>query len=113
MRVVAVRTFHGLERLARHAVLRCDLRQNQRVGNGEYLDRADVRRRLKKEVAAVVLLAMESGWVVRAFGHGVKVYCPCLEPDHGQFSIGGTPQNPAREAQRVRKLMSKCPKFSN
>lgn len=81
------------------------------MGTGEELDRAAVRKRLKNDVALVVLGAMEQGWRVRAFGHGVKLYCPCVQPDHGTFSVSGTPKSPSAEASRIRRTLSKCPRF--
>lgn len=36
------------------------------MGTGEELDRAAVRKRLKAEVSAVVLKAMDQGWRVKA-----------------------------------------------
>lgn len=72
-----------------------------------------VRRRLKPEVSAVVLKAMAAGWRVRAFGHAVKLFCPCRVPDHGMFSISGSPQSPSNEARRVRRMLSKCPSYGS
>jgi len=83
------------------------------VGSGEELDAAAVRKRLKKEVAEVVELAIENGWRVKALGHAVKLFCPCREPDHGQFSVSGTPSRPSAEARRVMRMLTKCPHFSS
>lgn len=83
------------------------------MGSGEYLDVKAVRKRLKKEVADVVIQALAAGWKVRAFGHAVKLYCPCVDPDHGQFSLSGSPKSPSAEARRARRMLSKCPNFSS
>ncbi len=83
------------------------------MGTGEELDRTAVRKRLKAEVSTVVLEAMDEGWRVRALGHGVKLFCPCVQPDHGTFSVSGTPKSPATEARRVRRMLSKCPRFGS
>lgn len=83
------------------------------MGTGEELDRTAVRKRLKAEVSTVVLEAMDEGWRVRALGHGVKLFCPCVQPDHGTFSVSGTPKSPAAEARRVRRMLSKCPRFGS
>ena len=82
------------------------------MGTGAVLSKTDIVRRLKKEVSEVVLVALDHGWRARALGHGVKLFCPCKQPDHGAFSVGGTPASPSREARRIRKLLSKCPKFT-
>ena len=81
------------------------------MGTGEELSRAEVQKRLKKEVAGVVLRAMDQDWRVRAFGHGVRLFCPCREPDHGTFSVSGSPKSPSNEARRVRRMLCKCPRF--
>ncbi|BAK35895.1 hypothetical protein MLP_28810 [Microlunatus phosphovorus NM-1] len=83
------------------------------MGTGEELDRTAVRKRLKPEVSGVVLEAMDQGWRVKALGHGVKLFCPCVQPDHGTFSVSGTPKSPTNEARRVRKMLSRCPKFGS
>ena len=72
----------------------------QRGTNGT-LGRKDVRRRLKKEVAKVVLSSMDRGFTVRDLGHGVCLFCPCGARDHRPLSVSATPKYPGREARRI------------
>jgi len=75
------------------------------MGDGQELSRHDVRMRLKAEVAASVLAAMDRGWTVRVQGHGVRLYCPCGQ--HGGLSVAGTPASPSNEARRIRRFVAR------
>jgi len=75
------------------------------MGTGKQLTRDEVRLRLKKEVATVILEAMDYGYTVLDRGHGVVVVCPCGSRDHGPVSTGSTPKDPGREAKRLRHLL--------
>ena len=80
------------------------------MGTGQELNREAVRVRLKKEVADVLLDAMENhGWRVFDAGHGVTIKCPCGTRDHRAVSVAHTPRDAKREANRVHRLMAAYP----
>lgn len=75
------------------------------MGSGRQLNKDQVRAKLKKETALVVIGAMSAQWRVRALGHGVKILCPCGEHS---LSVGGTPTDDGREAKRVARFIRIC-----
>ncbi|MGW2541405.1 hypothetical protein ACWC5I_11145 [Kitasatospora sp. NPDC001574] len=49
------------------------------------------------------------GWTLRHESHWGKLYCPC-ENRCTTIPVAGTPQNPSREAKRIRAAAARCPK---
>ena len=67
------------------------------------MSKRQVSQRLtKKDVREVVLEAIDKGWTAQMQKHGVHLKCPC--GDH-MVGASGTPQNPDREARRVRRQL--------
>ncbi|HYO17518.1 MAG TPA: hypothetical protein VES02_02470 [Dermatophilaceae bacterium] len=75
----------------------------------DWIDLRDVGRR---EVAPVIyqLLADVIGADrrLRRQGHKFYLYCPCGDPQ-GRIRVDGTPQNPDRQARRIRSQAAHCP----
>ena len=75
----------------------------------EWIELSDVGRREVDPVIYQLLADLTGdGWRLRRQGHKFYVYCPCGDP-RGRIRVDGTPQNPHRQARRIRGQAAHCP----
>lgn len=70
------------------------------MGDGHGLSADEIKKKYKgyKELGELLrdLVKASPPWQVRAQGHGVRIYCPCGDPEH-TLSV---PKRPARRRER-------------
>lgn len=81
-------------------------KEGPRGMTGALLDPSDhpdheVRKALKKLV--------KRRWILRKEGHWGRLYCPCDNGGCTTISVGGSPENPEREAVRITRIAARCP----
>jgi len=81
------------------------------VGDGHGLSADEIRKKYKgyKELGELLrdLVKASPPWQVRAQGHGVRIYCPCGDPEH-TLSVPSTPRDDANAAKRVHRFAERC-----